>query len=145
VKTFDRKNGFDAAIALFRKPGSVGVLVDQSAGHGGVWMPFFNRLCSTSPLAARLAIRTNAAVIPTAVYTSGFAKRRVVFEEEIPYDPGNPEQLTADINSALEQQIRRSPANWFWVHNRWKRHGRTFSSRDKSAGSTCRQVPIRRS
>ena len=42
------------------------------------------------------------------------------FEEEIPYDPGNPEQLTADINSALERQIRRSPADWFWVHNRWK-------------------------
>ena len=41
-------------------------------------------------------------------------------KEEIPYDPGNPEQLTADINSALEQQIRRSPADWFWVHNRWK-------------------------
>ncbi len=108
VKTFDRKKGFEAAIALLREPG---VLVDQSAGHGGVWIPFFNRLCSTSPLAATLAIRTHAAVIPTAVYTSGFAKRRVVFEEEIPYDPGNPEQLTADINSALEQQIRRSPAD----------------------------------
>jgi heptosyltransferase II len=69
-------------------------------------MPFFNRLCSTSPLAATLAIRTNAAVIPSAVYTSGFAKWRVVFEEEVPYDPANPEQLTADINAALERQIR---------------------------------------
>ena len=120
VKTFDRKKGFEAAIALLRAPGSVGVLVDQSAGHGGIWMPFFNRICSTSPLAATLAIRTNAAVIPTAVYTSGFAKWRVVFEEEIPYDPSNPEQLTADINTALERQIRKSPADWFWVHNRWK-------------------------
>ena len=83
-------------------------------------MPFFNRLCSTSPLAATLAIRTNAAVIPSAVYTSGFARWRVVVEEEIPYDPANPERLTADINAVLERQIRQSPADWFWVHNRCK-------------------------
>jgi heptosyltransferase II len=120
VETFDRKKGFQAAIALLRKPGSAAVLVDQSAGHGGIWMPFFNRLCSTSPLAGALAIRTNSAVIPAAIYTSGFAKWRIVFEEEIPYDPANPEQLTADINTVLERQIRRSPADWLWVHNRWK-------------------------
>jgi heptosyltransferase II len=119
VQTFDRKKGF-AAIALLRAPGSVGVLVDQSAAHGGIWMPFFKRLCSTSPLAATVAVRTNAAVIPTAVYTSGFAKWRVVFKEEIPYNRSDPEQLTADINSVLERQIRQSPADWFWVHNRWK-------------------------
>jgi hypothetical protein len=120
VKTFNRKIGFEAVIALLREPGSVGILVDQSAGHSGIWMPFFNRLGSTSPLAATLAIRTNSAVVPAAIYTSGFARWRVVFEDEIPYDPSNPEQLTANINAVLERQIRRSPVDWFWVHNRWK-------------------------
>jgi heptosyltransferase II len=120
VETFDRKNGFKAAIALLRKPGCTAVLVDQSAGNGGIWMPFFNRICSTSPLAAALAIRTNSAVVPAAIFTSGFARWRIVYGEEIPYDRNNPEQLTADINAALEGQIRQSPADWFWVHNRWK-------------------------
>ena len=120
VETFDRKNGFKAAIALLRKPGCTAVLVDQSAGNAGIWMPFFNRICSTSPLAASLAIRTNSAVVPAAIFTAGFARWRVVYEEEIPYDRSNPEQLTADINAALERQIRQSPADWFWVHNRWK-------------------------
>ena len=83
-------------------------------------MPFFNRLCSTSPLAAALAIRTNSAVVPAAIFTSGFARWRIVYDEEIPYDRSNPEQLTADINAVLERQIRHSPADWFWVHNRWK-------------------------
>ena len=120
VETFDRRKGFQAAIALLRKPGSTAVLVDQSAGNAGIWMPFFNRLCSTSPLAPALAIRTNSAVVPAAIFTSGFARWRVVFEEEIPYDRSNPEQLTADINAVLERQILQSPADWFWVHNRWK-------------------------
>jgi lipopolysaccharide heptosyltransferase II len=120
VETFDRKKGFQAAIALLRKPGSTAVLVDQSAGHGGIWMPFFNRLCSTSSLAATLAIRTNSAVVPAAIFTSGFARWRIVYYEEIPYDRNNPEQLTSDINAVLERQIRQSPPDWFWVHNRWK-------------------------
>ena len=120
VMTFDRKKGFAAAIALLREPGIVGVLVDQNAGDAGIWMPFFGRLCSTSPLAATLAIRTNAAVIPVAIYTDGFAKWRVVLSEEIPWQADQPEKLTADINAALELQIRVSPQDWFWVHNRWK-------------------------
>ena len=120
VATFDRKKGFQAAISLLREPGIVGVLVDQNAGDGGMWTPFFNRLCSTSPLAATLAMRTNAAVIPVAIYTDGFAKWKVVLSEEIAWHPDKPEKLTADINAALGRQIRVSPENWFWVHNRWK-------------------------
>ena len=31
-----------------------------------------------------------------------------------------PERLTLAINTAVERQVRASPADWFWVHNRWK-------------------------
>ncbi len=120
VATFDRKRGFNAAIAMLREPGIVGVLVDQHAGDGGMWAPFFGRLASTSTLAAALALRTNATVLPVAIYTAGFAKWRVEVSEAIPWEPGKSEQLTADLNLALERQIRISPADWFWVHNRWK-------------------------
>ena len=120
VLTFDRKEGFQGALALLREPGILGVLVDQHAGNSGVWTPFFGRLCSTSPLTATLAIRTNAAVLPVAIFTEGFAKWRVVVSEEVPWTAENPDQLTLDINKALEKQIRTSPADWFWVHNRWK-------------------------
>ena len=24
------------------------------------------------------------------------------------------------VNRALETAVRRDPANWFWVHNRWR-------------------------
>ena len=120
VQTFDRKAGFQGALALLREPGILGVLVDQHAGNSGVWTPFFNRLCSTSPLSATLAIRTNAAVIPAAIYTTGFARWRVVLSPEVPWSAEKPEQLTLDINKALEKQIRVSPTDWFWVHNRWK-------------------------
>ncbi|MFM8469845.1 MAG: hypothetical protein ACKODH_07740, partial [Limisphaerales bacterium] len=34
--------------------------------------------------------------------------------------PRTPEAIAADINRVFEAAIRRDPANWFWVHNRWK-------------------------
>ena len=120
LETFDRKKGFQGAIALLRELGVLGVLVDQHAGKSGVWTPFFHRLCSTSPLVATLALRTNAAVIPSAIYTEGFARWRIVMSEEVTWSADNPDQLTLALNQTLENQIRVSPADWFWVHNRWK-------------------------
>jgi heptosyltransferase II len=120
VLTFDRKEGFQGALALLREPGILGVLVDQHAGNSGVWTPFFGRLASTSPLASTLAIRTGAAVVPVAIHTDGFARWRVVVGDEIPWTADKPDDLTLAINRSLEQQIRVSPADWFWVHNRWK-------------------------
>lgn len=135
VATFDRKKGFNQAIALLREPGIVGVLVDQNAGDGGVWTPFFNRLSSTSPLTAALAIRTGSVVVPVAIHTVGFARWRVVLSGEIPYDPDRPDQLTADINIVLERQIRESPPDWFWVHNRWKMPWPNFLTATQKRGT----------
>jgi len=117
---FNRKNGFAAPIAMLRQGGIVGVLVDQHAGDGGIWTPFFRRLASTSPLAAALACRTGAAVLPMAIFTDGFASWKISVRHPISYQPDNPNQLTADINCILESQIQESPKDWFWVHDRWK-------------------------
>src|SRR5439155_792448 len=34
--------------------------------------------------------------------------------------PRTAESIMLDINHAFEAAIRRDPANWFWVHKRWK-------------------------
>ncbi len=125
VQLFNRKQGFNAPTTFLRAGGALGVLVDQHAGDGGVWTPFFGRLASTSPLAALLALRTEAELVPLAVHTDGTAHWRVVISTPVPRvdeagAPANPEALTAQINQVLERQINRTPADWFWVHNRWK-------------------------
>lgn len=120
VVPFDRKDGFNAPIRFLREGGLVGVLVDQHAGDSGVWAPLFGRLASTSPLAATLASRTNSTLIPVAIYTTGIARWRVVVSPPIPRADATPEQMTARINQVLEGQVRESPADWFWVHERWK-------------------------
>ncbi len=122
LELFDRQQGFQPVIDLLRSGGGVGVLSDQHAGDHGLWTPFFGKLASSSPLPALLAKRTRAALIAAGVYTMGPARWRMVFTER--FDPHNAGAsigaLTSEINQIIEQQIRVSPEDWFWVHNRWK-------------------------
>jgi lipopolysaccharide heptosyltransferase II len=120
VALFERKEGFSGALKTLRAGGIVGVLIDQHAGDAGVWCPFFGRLASTSPLAAMLALRTGAALVPGAMHTAGPGRWRLVIDA--PVTPASREagEVTAQLNEVLAAQIRRQPADWFWVHNRWK-------------------------
>ena len=120
LELFDRHDGFDPVIDLLRSGGGVGVLSDQHAGDHGVWTPFFGRLASTSPLPALLAKRTRAALIAAGVYTTGRARWRMVFTERFDQTGASVGVLTSKINQVIEQQVRRAPEDWFWVHNRWK-------------------------
>ncbi len=78
VEMFDRKEGFEEAIKLLRGGGAIGILSDQHAGDHGLWVPFFGRLASTSPLPALLAKRTGAALVGVGIYTHGRARRLVL-------------------------------------------------------------------
>jgi len=117
---FNRRRGFAEPIKFLREGGLVSLLIDQHAGDGGVWTPFFGRLASTSPLAATMGIRTGAPIIAVAVYTAGCARWRIVFTEPLVRETHDPDRLTAELNLELEKEIRVSPADWFWVHARWK-------------------------
>ncbi len=117
---FERKEGFTQAMEMLRKGGCVGVLFDQHAGDAGVWCPLFGRLASTTSLPAMLALRTKAALVPLAMHTAGVGKWRLIIEPPVFPDENEAGAVTAQLNLALEKQIRRAPADWFWVHNRWK-------------------------
>lgn len=120
VELFDRREGFQKAFELLRGGGVIGILSDQHAGDQGIWVPFFGRLASTSPLPALLAKRTGAALIGAAVYTVGRARWRMVFTPRFDAPDDSAAALTAKVNEIVAQQIRRAPEDWFWVHNRWK-------------------------
>jgi heptosyltransferase II len=120
---FDRKDGFMGPLKLLREQrGALGVLVDQHAGDGGVWCPFFDRLASTTPLPALMAIRCRTPLLPITVQDAGLARWKMVIHPPVTSGEERPsaEGLTAALNLRVEQIIREAPANWFWVHNRWK-------------------------
>ncbi|TLD72571.1 lipopolysaccharide heptosyltransferase II [Phragmitibacter flavus] len=120
---FDRSEGFSGPMKLLREEkGTLGVLVDQHAGDKGVWCPFFDRLASTSSIAALMSIRCGTPIVPLGVYDDGPGRWKLVFFPPVDSREKKPtaEGITAALNLAVEKMVRRAPHNWFWVHNRWK-------------------------
>lgn len=120
---FDRKDGFMGPLKHLRENrGALGVLVDQHAGDGGVWCPFFDRLASTTPLPALMAIRCRTPLLPISVQDAGLARWKMVIHPPVVSgeEKASAEGITAALNLRVEQIIREAPENWFWVHNRWK-------------------------
>jgi lipopolysaccharide heptosyltransferase II len=120
LEMLDRSQGLSRGVTILRNGGMVAVLVDQHAGDKGIWVPFFGRLASTTPFPAILAQKTGAKLLPVAVTTIGLAKWRVEVDDFIPHEHARQEEVTYRINLQLESQIVRNPADWFWVHDRWK-------------------------
>lgn len=120
VATFDRRKDLSAATSLLRQGGLLGILTDQHAGDAGVWIPFFHKLASTSPLAATLAQKTSSALVPITIQTVGVAQWIIRTHPPIATKERSIGEITYDLGEALAHEIRRSPTDWFWVHNRWK-------------------------
>ena len=102
----------------------LGLLADQHAGPNGLRLPFFGRDCSTSAAPAVFALRYHCPLHTAICYRVGLARWRVEAGEEIPTridgKPRSPADIMLDVNREFEKAIRRDPANWFWVHRRWK-------------------------
>ena len=126
VLFFERRHGADALKqALSDGTTWLALLADQQAGDRGLWLPFLGRPCSCSASPAVLALRARHPLITAICYRTGIAQWRWEFGEWIP-DTENGrrrtvESVTREINAVFEAAIRRDPANWFWVHRRWKR------------------------
>lgn len=117
-RLFDRHDGFHVPVKFLRAGNGLGVLVDQHAGDGGAWAPLFGRLASTTTLLTLMARRTGVPIVTMGVATVGRARWKITISPPLPEAPLG--QETTQLNAAVEEMIRRSPADWFWVHDRWK-------------------------
>jgi lauroyl/myristoyl acyltransferase len=141
---FERRTQAEELRAAMNSPGiMLGLLVDQHAGTGGVVVPFFGKECSTSASAAVFALRYDCPLHTGICYRTGLARWRIEGGEEIPTRINGQArpiaEITRDINRAFEAAVRRDPANWFWVHNRWK----TPKKLPRTArGKTAAQQPV---
>jgi lauroyl/myristoyl acyltransferase len=122
---FERRSEAAALKACMSDTGLLlGLLCDQHAGSGGLRLPFLGHECSTSAAPAIFALRYGCPLHTAICYRVGLARWCVEVGDEIPTRtnglPRSTEEIMRDVNRAFEISVRRDPANWFWVHKRWK-------------------------
>lgn len=120
---FERRTEAAALKACMTDTGLLlGLLADQRA-RGTLRVPFLGRDCTASSAPAVFALRYNCPLHTAICYRVGLAKWLIEVGDEIPTriggEPRSILDITRDINQAFEVAVRRDPANWFWVHDRW--------------------------
>jgi KDO2-lipid IV(A) lauroyltransferase len=116
-------------IEVLRDHGRIGILIDQRVQEReGIPVPFFGRPALTTPVLARLSLRTGAAVVPITAYPEPGGRYRIVVRPPILPPEGLSEgengdeavaALTRRYLEVAEEDIRAHPEMWLWMHRRW--------------------------
>ena len=116
-----------AILKVLGEGGTVGILADtNTALEEGVLVNFFGILASTTSGIARIALRTDAAVIPGFLaWDAQLNKYRLQFGPALDLlrtgdEDHDVRENTARFTAVIETYVREHPDQWLWVHKRWK-------------------------
>ena len=121
-----KNGGYDRIVDVLARGGTMTFLADQYAGPKGCWVEFFGRPASAHKAIALLALDNNARM---SVCVARRLDRPMQFELQhyLTADPhkagnsaGSVRDLTQWYTSGLEELIRRTPGQYWWLHRRWK-------------------------
>jgi Kdo2-lipid IVA lauroyltransferase/acyltransferase len=126
-RPIDKNKSARAILKVLGDGGTVGILSDHNTSpEEGVFVDFFGiPACTTSGL-ARLALRTDAAVVPGFLsWDKEGRKYRLRFGPAVELVRTNDEEADVRANTArftqvIEEYVKRYPDQWLWVHKRWK-------------------------
>ena len=126
LRLIERGNAMRQVPRSLRAGRAVGLVADQNARTGGVFIDFFGHCAATFRGPALFAIRTGAPIfVGACMRSSKHPQRYQLMIERIAFEPSG--DLEADVlrltqahSSALERWVRTAPEQYFWAHNRWK-------------------------
>jgi KDO2-lipid IV(A) lauroyltransferase len=123
VHTIDRGSGSSARgmLQAIKGGGMLAFVLDQNIRTESVKVPFFGMPALTPIGPARIAIRTEAVATIATSERLPDGRHHVRFSEPIElHRDDDPIALTAMVTTRIEEQIRRAPEQWVWMHDRWR-------------------------
>ena len=125
--TVDKDDFVRGLLAAMKAGETVGILMDTNmTPPQGVFVPFFGIPACTASGLAKIALRTDAAVVPGFTIWDP-AQQKYVLRFEPPLqlirtgnDDADVVANTAMFTKVIEDYVRRYPGQWLWVHRRWK-------------------------
>jgi len=126
-RTFGKDEFARGLLSAMKAGETVGLLMDQNmTPPQGVFVDFFGIPACTASGIARVALKTDAAVVPAfTIWDPVLGKYRVHFEPAVPLIRTQDNEAdvvanTAKFTKILEEFVRKYPDQWLWVHKRWK-------------------------
>ncbi|TMA67144.1 MAG: lipid A biosynthesis acyltransferase [Deltaproteobacteria bacterium] len=127
TRTIRKRHAARAVLAALHERGLLVLPFDQNSTRGlGVFVDFFGVPASTNAGLARIALRTDAPIVPAFIVREGrSARHRVhvlpIMQVERTGDPrADVVRNTQRFSAVFEDMVRRHPEQWLWMHKRWK-------------------------
>ena len=125
-KVVMKKQAYSEFKKILETPGSAypSIYMDQHAGRKSLYLDFMGKKAYTAAGAASLARAYNVPIYAIALIRIGKPKYKLKLERIDPIitedKQADIEKLTRKCNQYLEQWIRETPEQWFWMHRRWR-------------------------
>jgi len=123
----DKDDNVRGLLSAMKSVETVGILMDTNmTPPQGVFVDFFGIPACTASGMARIAMRTDAAVVPGfTIWDPELRKYRLRFDPTLDLirtgdDDADIIANTARFTKVIEEYVRRYPDQWLWVHRRWK-------------------------
>lgn len=117
------REGLRPVLAQMRKGRSYLCLPDHDLGpRQSIFVPFFRIPTATTPVLSRLGQMTGAMVLPieTMIASTPPYFRIRVHPPLEDFPSGDQAADTARMNAFIEERVREAPAQYYWVHKRFK-------------------------
>lgn len=112
---------------VLKNDGAVGMLVDQAMSKDdGILIEFLGRKAWANKGPAVIAKKTGVPIIPVFIHRVEDRHVLTISPEYVPVTDRAEAGIHQDIQALsryLEDFICAHPADWYWVHRRWKRAG----------------------
>jgi KDO2-lipid IV(A) lauroyltransferase len=125
--TVDKDDFVRGLLSAMKAGETVGILMDTNmTPPQGVFVDFFGIPACTASGLARIALRSDAAVVPGfTIWDPALRKYRLRFDPPLKLirtgnDDADVLANTALFTKVIEEYVRKYPDQWLWVHRRWK-------------------------
>ena len=134
LELLDKKGAMYSSRGILHSGAQLAFIADQDAGRKGLFVDFFGRPASTYKSIGLLAMGTRCPIIV------GYARRRgqrfaydigverIIYPEEWEDQADPLRWITQTYTSAIEAFVRAAPAQYLWIHRRWKSRPRVDST-----------------
>lgn len=130
-KVIYNKNALKAILGVIKKDGVIGMLADQAVFEdNGALIDFLGRKAWANKAPAIIAHKTGVPLVPVFIHRTGDRHVLTIHPEHTLCGDRTEDGIQQDIQALaryLEDFVCAHPADWYWVHRRWKRAGQSIS------------------
>lgn len=127
-QTIDKQSAARSMLKILRAGATtLGLLPDlNTLDDEAIFVDFFGVPAATTFIVAKLSVRTGAPLVPIfAPWSEEKKKFLLIVEPPISIEPSGDEEadvrlLTTKLSLRIENEIRKYPGQWLWIHKRWK-------------------------